>query len=139
MEFAFDGISSKVLRSTQNGPQTYSVTREVVRNPASQVCPRPVESEYVFEQDPRCFQHLFFVFCHITWHVGSSFPNQGSNQCPLQWKHRPLDFQGSPPAFVKAGETLVYSRGCTSNDGMGCGGEARAQRGHWRRWRWVGG
>ena len=35
------------------------MTREDVRNPASQVCPRSAESEYVFEQNPRWFQHLF--------------------------------------------------------------------------------
>ena len=31
-----------------------------------------------------------------TWHVGSYFPNQGSNLCPLQWEQsQPLDLQGS--------------------------------------------
>ena len=29
---------------------------------------------------------LFFFFDHATWHAGSSFPDQGSNLCPLQWK-----------------------------------------------------
>lgn len=30
------------------GPQTYSLTREGAKNPASQVCPRSAESENVF-------------------------------------------------------------------------------------------
>ena len=33
-----------------------------------------------------CF--CFLVFCHSTGLVGSWFPDQGSNPCPLQWKHR---------------------------------------------------
>ena len=24
------------------------------------------------------------------WHAGSEFPDQGSDLCPLQWKHRVL-------------------------------------------------
>ena len=28
---------------------------------------------------------LFWPLC-MTWHVGPSFPNQGLNPCPLQWK-----------------------------------------------------
>ena len=27
-----------------------------------------------------------FVFGHTTQHVGSEFPNQGLNSCPLTWK-----------------------------------------------------
>ena len=30
---------------------------------------------------------FFFLFGHAVWHVGSEFPDQGSNPCPLQWKH----------------------------------------------------
>ena len=34
------------------------------------------------------FGHFFFfLFGHAVWHVGSEFPDQGSNPCPLQWKH----------------------------------------------------
>ena len=29
---------------------------------------------------------LFFFFLSILWLAGSSFPDQGSNPCPLQWK-----------------------------------------------------
>ena len=32
----------------------------------------------------------FLIFCHIPWHVGSSFLNQGSNPHTLMWKHRVL-------------------------------------------------
>ena len=32
------------------------------------------------------FNHFFF-FDHTSWHVGSWFPNGGSNLHPLQWKH----------------------------------------------------
>ena len=35
-----------------------------------------------------CF--IFFFWLHCTAHVGSQFPNQGSNPHPLQWKHRVL-------------------------------------------------
>ena len=27
-----------------------------------------------------------FTFGHAAWQAGSSFPNQGSNLCPLQWQ-----------------------------------------------------
>ena len=33
------------------------------------------------------FLSLFF---HIRWHIGSYFPDQGSNPCSLQWKHNIL-------------------------------------------------
>ena len=33
-------------------------------------------------EDNNCYYFFF-----LAWHVGSSFPNQGSNPCPLQWKH----------------------------------------------------
>ena len=29
----------------------------------------------------------FFFFCHTNQYVGSLFPNQGSNLCPLHWEH----------------------------------------------------
>ena len=29
---------------------------------------------------------IFFFFGHATWHVGSSFPDQGLNLHPLHWK-----------------------------------------------------
>ena len=32
-------------------------------------------------------QFFFFFFDHTSWHVGSWFPNWGSNLRPLQWKH----------------------------------------------------
>ena len=41
-------------------------------------------------------QELWCPGLVATCHVGSYFPNQGSNLCPLQWKHRVLDHQGSP-------------------------------------------
>ena len=33
---------------------------------------------------------LFNSFDHTMWHVGSYFPDQGSNQCSLKWEHRVL-------------------------------------------------
>ena len=30
---------------------------------------------------------LLIYFGHVAHHVESQFPNQGSNPCPLQWKH----------------------------------------------------
>ena len=33
------------------------------------------------------FYFFIFYFCHTMQHVGSLFPNQGSNLCHLQWKH----------------------------------------------------
>ena len=38
-----------------------------------------------------------FSFGHIMWHVGSYFPNQGSNPHPVLWKHRVLTI-GPPGA-----------------------------------------
>ena len=29
---------------------------------------------------------ILFIYFLATWHVGSYFPNQGVNLCPLQWK-----------------------------------------------------
>ena len=39
-----------------------------------------------------CLFTLFVVkfLCPATWHVGSQFPNQRSNPCPLHWKHEVL-------------------------------------------------
>ena len=36
-----------------------------------------------------CQVNLYILFCfaHATRHAGSYFPDQGSNPCPLQWKH----------------------------------------------------
>ena len=31
--------------------------------------------------------HFFFFFGHTMWHLGSWFPDQGWNPCPLHWKH----------------------------------------------------
>ena len=33
---------------------------------------------------------VFFWFGYATWFVGSQFPDQGLNPCPLQWKRRVL-------------------------------------------------
>ena len=33
--------------------------------------------------------NLFLCFGHVTWHVGSQFPNQDSDPCPLHWKAGP--------------------------------------------------
>jgi len=30
---------------------------------------------------------VLYLFSCITQHMGTSFPNQESNQCPLQWEH----------------------------------------------------
>ena len=37
----------------------------------------------------------FFLFGYTVWPVGSYFPDQGLNPCPLQWKHG-LPAIGSP-------------------------------------------
>ena len=48
------------------------------------------------------FMSFFFLFlpCHA-WHVGSYFPDQGSNPCPLQWKYGTLTSRppGKPSMF----------------------------------------
>ena len=38
---------------------------------------------------------VFFFFSNTEWHVGSQFPHQGSNLCPLQWKRGVLTIE--PP------------------------------------------
>ena len=40
-------------------------------------------------------QQLWYMDLVTPQHVGSSFPNQGWNQCPLYWKadSQPLEFQ----------------------------------------------
>ena len=35
----------------------------------------------------KAFFFFFYLFSSTTWHVGSYSPHQGSNSCPLQWKH----------------------------------------------------
>ena len=36
---------------------------------------------------PHSYQHIVIsLFFHIRWPIGSYFPDQGSNPCPLQWK-----------------------------------------------------
>ena len=47
-------------------------------------------------------QQLWHVGLVALWHVGSQFPNQGSNPCPLHWKvdSLPLDHQRSPLTMV---------------------------------------
>ena len=43
----------------------------------------------------RFMQELIFFFNNITWHIGSYFPDQGSNPYFLHWQHRVLT-TGSP-------------------------------------------
>ena len=43
---------------------------------------------------------IFFFFGHAMQHAGSSFPDQGSNLCPLQWKHGVLT-TGLPGKFPR--------------------------------------
>ena len=38
----------------------------------------------------KLFIHLFLFLGHTLWHIGSYFPDQGSNPCPLHWKYRIL-------------------------------------------------
>lgn len=40
-------------------------------------------TESVFDLSLKCF---IYLFGHAVWHVGSWFPEQGSNPYPLQWK-----------------------------------------------------
>ena len=53
-----------------------------------------------------------FIFFHMAQHAGSYFPNQGSNLCPLQWKHRvltrelPLRF--FMEIYIYAGSTALW-------------------------------
>ena len=49
----------------------------------------PLASGSVFNLVLETFGHTptqLFFFGHAMQHVGSYFPNQGSNLCPLQWK-----------------------------------------------------
>ena len=57
---------------------------------------------------------FFFFFGHNTGHVGSSFPDQGLNPCPLQWMHRVLTTAqpGKPPTsyFLSQRECVFAAR-----------------------------
>ena len=54
---------------------------------------------------PNSAFYVLFLSSSIFWctagHVGSQFPDQGSNPCPLQWKHRTLTSRppGKPSMF----------------------------------------
>ena len=45
------------------------------------------------------FPYLWYTGLVVPWHMGSQFPDQGSNTSPLHGKadSQPLDHQGSPP------------------------------------------
>ena len=38
----------------------------------------------------KLFIYVFLFLGHTLWHIGSYFPDQGSNPCPLHWKYRIL-------------------------------------------------
>ena len=50
-----------------------------------------------------CFVLFLFFVSSVAWHAGSWFPEQGSNPCPLQWKHRvlPPGWPGKSQIFPK--------------------------------------
>ena len=52
---------------------------------------------------------FFFFFCplHSVW----NFPNQGSNPCPLHWKHRPPGKSQIPLFFTPLRSMVVTSKG----------------------------
>ena len=63
-------------------------------------CPSEHSSEiYALSDGILIFNCLFFG-C-TTWHVGSLFPDQESNLCPLHWKHEILTtgLPGKSPDF----------------------------------------
>ena len=72
------------------------------------------QSKYFFFQKPdENMEHLFFFFFFFGCaapHVGSQFPNQGSNPHPLQWKRR-VPTTGppgkSPGIFILNGMKLL--------------------------------
>ena len=45
-----------------------------------------VNYKYTFKNEYNSFKNIFLAMLH----VGSQFPNQGSNPCPLHWKHEPI-------------------------------------------------
>ena len=51
-----------------------------------------------------CFGFVFYFYGCTPQHVGSWFPNQGWNLCPLQWKHGALtsgpNHQGGPSKVI---------------------------------------
>ena len=57
-----------------------------------------------------CSLFYLFTFDRTAQHVGSQFPNQGSNPCPLQWKHGVLTT--GPPG--KSLQFILYLIVCTS-------------------------
>ena len=50
------------------------------------------------ESEIKLFCQLFFCFSYTSQHVGSYFPDQGLNPCPLQWKCKVLT-TGPPGKF----------------------------------------
>ena len=61
------------------------------------------------------FSFFFFNIClfgHAMWHVGSLFPNQGSNLRPLPWKHGVLT-TGPPGKALAQGSEKRRQSGLT--------------------------
>ena len=50
---------------------------------------------HVYRWQYKIYAGADFFFNNITWHIGSYFPDQGSNPCSLHWQHRVLT-TGSP-------------------------------------------
>ena len=47
----------------------------------------------------KLFYYSYFIQCLVMWHIGSWFPDQGSNLHPVHWKHGVLTTRpsGNPP------------------------------------------
>ena len=65
--------------------QSFLMTAPMQRHHWLLKSPRPGSAQPISNQN-----WLFLFFDHTMWHVGSQFPNQGSNPSPLHWKCRVL-------------------------------------------------
>ena len=65
--------------------------------------PPPPQPTPSLISNPSCSIPFCFAGC-TAWHVGSYFPDQGSNPRPLYWKaeSQPLDRQGTAPAAASS-------------------------------------
>ena len=54
------------------------------------------------------------------WHIGSQFPGQGSNPCPLQWKLRVLAIESPEKSLFLTILTILLKYDCYESESASC-------------------